>query len=529
MVRFRLTLTAPTEYGVQTFDNDPEVWTETNASKTETNRYTSDPIRDSVMRIKGVTWTLGDGYTLGDGMYLDDSPLGKNEGSYYEFVVTPAVVYAFSSLYKIEFGELELVFWDQTNGVEIDTVTLSDIGSWLSYETSITIPDECVLLWIKFLQSDDAHSGPFYIDNVSFNGNVILSDPDSYNRIPVRIGAFHQALSGRRIYDLRAIHYDFQLRWNYFDAVQYENFREVLYSNELLYFDDGDVPSLIESETIYDNDAYSFAGITNPSSTHKAYTDSSNNLPSVKDDFETTEYSTADYQAIGDDDDDYKETSDPATGYYLYHKFLVKSSILQADVQRFGITIKASSDDKSVANLDGCILYAWDGTGWMELVRSSNSSVNYLRYSTAEQMIASRFVDETDDYVRLLLRSVGSYDGSNSLDVTVYFVEVEINEDLDSIIQLSHKAILDDDGDVISVRNLTTGITLVLDTDYTVSVDRRSITVMGQDSGDIIEVEYDRYFEVMFSSIPEEWLSGDQNTSINRRVEIDLHTLSESK
>ncbi|MDQ1327771.1 MAG: hypothetical protein QG641_1054 [Candidatus Poribacteria bacterium] len=535
MARFRLTLTAPTEYGVQTFDNDPEVWTETNASKTETNRYTSDPIRDSVMRIKGVTWTLGNGYTLGNGMYLDDSPLGKNEGAYQDFSVTPGVRYAFASLYKIELGELEIVFYDQTEGFVIKTVSLTDVvpptngGIWKSYETNITIPDGCNIIRIKFLQSNDPHSGPFYIDNVSFNSNVILSDPDSYNRVPMRIGAFHQTLSGRRIYDLRAIHYDFQLRWNYFDAVQYENFREVFYSNELLYFDDGDVPPLIDSETIDDNDTYSFAGVSNPSSTHKAYIDNSNYLPSGMNDFEASEYSTADYQAIGDDDDDYKETSNPNAGYYLYHKFLVKSSILQSNVQRFRIMVKASSDDSSSANLDGCILYAWDGGNWMELARSSNSSKNYLTYSTAERLIASRLVNQSDSYIRLLLRSINSHNGSNTLNLRVYFVEVEINEDLDSIIRLSHKAILDDNGDVIYVNNLSKGTTLSLNTDYTIAIDKRSITIIGQDSGDIIEVKYNRYFEVMFSSIPEEWLSGDPESNRTRRVEIALHTLSESK
>jgi hypothetical protein len=531
MARFRLTLTAPTEYGVQTFDNDPEVWTETNASKTETNRYTSDSVRDSVMRIKGFTWALGDGYTLDNGMYIDDSPLGKNEGAYQDFFVTSGVKYAFACLYNIELGELEIVFYDQTQVIVIKTVSLTGAngGTWKSYETNITIPDGCNTIRIKFLQSNDSHSGPFYIDNVSFNGNVVLSDPDSYNRVPIRIGAFHQTLSGRRIYDLRAIHYDFQLQWNYFDAIQYENFREVFYSNELLYFDDGDVPPLIENETIYDNDAYSFAGITNPSSTHKAYIDSSNSLPFGMNDFETSEYSTVDYQAIGDDDNDYKETSNQNTGYYLYHKFLVKSSIPQSNVQRFRIALKASSDDNSSANLDGCILYAWDGSNWMELTRSSNNSDNYLTYNTAEPLIASRLVNQSDSYIRLLLRSVNSRDGLNNLNLKVYFVEVEINEDLDSIIKLSHKAILDDNGDVIYVKNLTKGTTLVLDTDYTVSIDRRSITVIGQDSGDIIEVKYNRYFEVMFSSIPEEWLSGDPDSNRTRRVEIALHTLSESK
>ena len=135
---------------------------------------------------------------------------------------------------------------------------------------------------MKFLQNDsDVKPGPFYIDNVSLSGNVLLHDPDSYSRVPQRIGSFHQTLGGRRIYDLRAIHYSFYLGWNFFKEDQYENLREIYYSNELLYFDDGDVSPLIESEKVYETAQYDYEGITNPSSTHKAYSDSSSSLPSA--------------------------------------------------------------------------------------------------------------------------------------------------------------------------------------------------------------------------------------------------------
>jgi hypothetical protein len=109
-------------------------------------------------------------------------------------------------------------------------------------------------------------------------------------------------------------------------------------------------------------------------------------------------------------------------------------------------------------------------------------------------------------------------------------VECEINEGLDLRIDLSHKAILDENDDVIWVKNLTQGTDLTLDTDYTIANDRRSITVSGQTSGDEIEVKYERYFEVMFASIPEEWFNGDpSNEDRSRSAEIVLQTLSESK
>jgi hypothetical protein len=109
-------------------------------------------------------------------------------------------------------------------------------------------------------------------------------------------------------------------------------------------------------------------------------------------------------------------------------------------------------------------------------------------------------------------------------------VECEINEGLDLTVDLSHKAILDENEDVIWVKNLTQGTTLTLGTDYTIANDRRSVTVLGQASGDDIEVKYNRYFEVMFASIPEEWLGGEPyGEDRSRSVEIVLQTLSESK
>ncbi|MGB9596184.1 MAG: hypothetical protein ACPL7B_07870, partial [Candidatus Poribacteria bacterium] len=82
---------------------------------------------------------------------------------------------------------------------------------------------------------------------------------------------------------------------------------------------------------------------------------------------------------------------------------------------------------------------------------------------------------------------------------------------------------------VIYVKNITKGTILSLNMDYTISIDRRSITVINQDPGDIIEIKYNRYFEVTFTSIPEEWLSGDSEGERTRKVEITLRTLSESR
>ena len=523
---FVLTLTAPKEYGLEVFDTDASIWLATDINKTSISRYTDDPIRDSVMMIQGISWTLGDNKKLGDNLYLGDSISGVGEGSYKDFTVTPGIRYAFSCFAKVAKGSLNISFIDLTNSSIINSI-YKDNYSWKSHESSIIIPHNCVSMRIAFLQSDKS-PGAFYIDDISLNGNVLLYDPDNYSRIAERIGNLHETLSGRRIYDLRAIHYSFDLGWNFINSEQYEGLRELYYSNELLYFNDGNVPPLAEREIVYETDEYNYNGITNPSNTHKAYFDSSPYLPIGKSDFENTEFSNMDYEAIALDDDNSKISSDPGENEFLYHKFLILSNINSEDIRRFRVKISMSGSDSSPQSLNGGILYAYQGSNWVELARSTNSGKVDLTYTTTDANVARQFVDTEDNYIRLLLRSRNRQ--YSNLSLQTFFIECEINENLNLTIDLSHKAILDENDDVIYVKNLTQEKMLALGTDYSISNDRRRITVSNQSSGDEIEVKYNRYFEVMFASIPEEWLNGDPTLDDKARsLKITLNTISESK
>jgi len=283
---------------------------------------------------------------------------------------------------------------------------------------------------------------------------------------------------------------------------------------------------LTEKERVYDTALYNYENVTNPSCTHKAYKDSSSELPIASSDFETTEFSTSDYEYIDEDDSNYVEAINPNTDDYLYHKFLMQSTIDSIDVRRFKVRVMASCDDSSPKNLDGVVLYAWNGTSWVELARNSNSNKLELSYSTTEPEVARQFVDSGDGYIRLILRSRNRHDGINTLSLRTYYAECELNEGLDLTVNFSHKAVLDEDDDVIMVKNLTTDTELSLGVDYTISTNRRAITINNQNSGDEIQVKYNRYFEVMFATIPEVWLNGDEGC---RSVEIELQTISESK
>ncbi len=515
---FVLTLAAPKEHGLETFDTDASIWSATDTGKIFISRYTGDSIRDSVMKIQGPSWTLGDGRTLGDGMYLDDSLTGMSEGAYKDFTVTAGIRYAFSCLHKMSSGTLTIQLHDQTNNASISSVNKTDT-IWKSYEASIVAPAGCSVIRVKLLQSEsDVRPGPFYVDNISLSGNVLLHDPDSYSRVPERVGSLHQTLGGRRVYDLRAIHYSLYLGWNFFGEDQYENLREIYYSNELLYFDDGDVPPLIESERIYETAQYDYVSVANPSSIHKAHSDSSSLLPSSKSDFETTEYTTAEYQAIDADDDNYKETTNPAADEYLYHKFLLLSSISIDNVMRFRVKVAMSSNDSSPQNLDGGVLFAWNGANWVELARNTNSAQTDLTYSTAEAEVAKQFVDSDDNYIRLLLRSRNRRHGTYDLSLRTYYVECEINEGLDSTVQLTHKAILDDEEDVIWVKNVTQGTTLEKGIGYTISTDRREVNITGAyahlDGGN-------QYFYRSDADFPESGITGANDFTIQAWIRPD--------
>jgi hypothetical protein len=477
------------------------------------------------MKIEPATWNLGDGIVLNDAKNLGAYCDATGHGAYKDYVVSPGMNCPFECLHNQDAGTLTIEFYDQTNLASIQTADKTDT-SWATYTTSVDAPAGCTTIRVKFLQKDST-SAQILIDNVEFITNTITDEPDRYNRTPQRVGHMHTTLSGRRVFDLRSIHYRIRMGWNVCSEAQYGALEGLYYSDQVLYFDDGDVPPVSESEVVYENATYNYVGITNPSSTHIAYSDNGSALPSAEGDYETTEFSTAEYQAIDVDDSNYEETTNPTAGNYLYHKLTFLSGIATADVQRFRVKVVGLSDDESPYDLDGCVLYAWNGTHWVELTRTTSSAKTDLTYTTATASVAQQYVDSVDSYVRLLLRSRGTRDGTNNLNLRTYFAECEINEDLDLVIDTSHKMILTD-GDVIWCKNVTTGETLVLTTDYTIASDRRSVTVSGQSNGDEIEVKYNRYFEVLFEAIIEEWLSGDPD-DLDRGVEAVFKTLAGSE
>lgn len=392
----------------------------------------------------------------------------------------------------------------------------------------IHVPSACTIVRIQFRQML-YYRTDFLIDDIAFCASALDTDPDDYSRLPVKLSTLKPNLGVKRQRDKRAIHYDFKLGWKHVSRAMYDRLQVLHFAEEKLYFIDGEVPQLVEEFTIYDNATYNFVGITNPSATHIGYIDSGTALPTAVDDYETTEIATVDYQEIDADDANYNETTDPTDEYYLWHKFRLVSAITGSDIQRFRMKVVASSDDSSPQNYDGCIVYAWDGATWDELARTSNDSKNDLTYSTVVATVAQQYVDDSG-YVYLLLRSRGTRNGTDSLDLRTYFVEVEINDGLDLVINTTHLVRLPTNHvptDLV-VKNKTTGATLLSATTFNFDCDTQEITIIGQSSGDVIEVTYDRYWEVEIAEIPEVWLRGDPGEDRDRALELLLRTITGS-
>lgn len=522
MANFILAITAHDNYAGETFDVDGDLWTATDAAIT-VSRHTSDPVRSSVMKFVGDSWALGDGITLGDGYYLGDSEDGKGEGVYEDYTVTAGSLYAFSCLYKIGSAGayLTIEIYDQTNEVSISSVDVTDT-TWQSREEQITAPSGCTTIRVKFLQKSDLRrGGPFYIDNVRLDESALVYDPEEYSRTPIVVGDLLQTLGGRRVHDKTCIHYSFRLWWEFLEKAQTAMLIELLTSNSLLYLDDLEVPALTETQAVHDTATEKFVGVENPSSTNKAYTDNSASLPSAEADFDSTEFSTAQYQAIDVDDANYHETSDPDATKYLYHRFDFDPDIDASDFQRFRVKVVASCDDASPDNNDGCVLYIWNDTDstWVELAQSSSSAKTDLEYTTAESDVAQSFGDSSTQRIKLLLRSRATRTSGSSLTLRTYYAEVEVNENLDDTVDLSHSAVLDDDSDVIHVKNTTQGTLLKHLVEYTVASDRRSVTAGAVyatlngsthrfDGGDVLDAGVG---DISFSA----WVKMDGNPAAN--------------
>jgi len=374
----------------------------------------------------------------------------------------------------------------------------------------------------------------FYIDNIGCRGNMMLEDAEStgYNRTFMSQTTIHQMERGNAVEDSTPPRVLFPLTFNVLTDTQFQKLLNFIRSGKVSYFDDGNLPEFVELQNVYAETQYTYSGITNPSATNVAYYDTSTALPSAEGDFETNEFSTANYGAIDADDASSVDTSITTAGdikKYIYHKFILDISgeygVIDA-IQRMKIKYVGECNDASSNNVDGVKVYVWNASNWFWIGESTSSDETTIDYMTDEPVQAQDFVDIADQTITVLVRSRGQKGSDGNLTLKSYYLSVWVNQDMGSGVTLSSKFTLDSGGDVVSVENLTDDTTLTLDTDYIIGDGLDNLKGMSEDSGDRIRVTYNPRIAVARSGSPsDQWLGTTTPTTPERAVNITLQSL----
>ncbi len=457
------------------------------------------------------------------------------KGAYIDVPVSAEIEHVVEFDYKITATqEIDWVIYDQTNGGNIAIGTLDQAGDWYGFYRRVTTPANCVTIRL-FLRAGTATSLAFFIDNIGCRGNLILEDAESaqYTRSYPRQSNVHNTQGGNAVEDSTPPRMVYPLFWKYLTDTQFNAILKFIRSSRESYFDDGNLPDFAELQYAYLETQYTFSGITNPSGTHVAYYDTDVDLPNAEGDFETTEFSTANYGAIDANDGnsvDSSITTSSNVKKYIYHKFLLNISgeyaVLDA-IQRIKIKYVAECDDASGNDVDGIVLYVWHNANWLRIGETTSKDKTTIDYITDEPVQAQDFIDIGGQTITLLARSRGHKGSDGNLTMKSYYISVWVNQDMGSGVILSNEFTLDASGDVESVENLTDGTTLVLDTDYVIGDGRNNLKAMSEDAGDLIKVTYKPRISVANSGSPSErWWGTDTPTTPPRNVTLTLQSLN---
>lgn len=454
-----------------------------------------------------VQWTAEGGATITKNRYQgdDDHPSCMSvvsdtdgKGVYYTMAVDAETWHHFKLAYKNTANqEIDYVIYDNSNGANISTGTFTKTA-WSYHYEKFTTPAGCVEI-IIYLRAGTASGLAFYVDDLECHGNIIERDPEDVATSYDVIGTEKVNIGGKIVSDETIVIPEFRLMFPIVTKSLLDRMLEFFISRKPTYFDDQVVPSMTETFRLWDETIYNFVGITNPSTTHVAWFSTSASEPSASSDFETTEFSTADYQAIDADDANSVVDSVSTTGHYGYQKYRFEIAEYSAadQIRSISVEVKAAGDDDSSANQDGVALYLWNNTGacWFNAANSRSPDKETLSFATSKPEQAQLFVDTTNGYIWVLLQTQNTKGAATALSITTWWVQVTVNRSLDTKLELLNRAVLSA-GDVISVVNLTTGATLTLTTHYTIGDDGKSILVTGQSAGDYIRVNYNQYYYV---------------------------------
>ena len=538
MPKMRLSLRNPSVLGLEEFFYTADLWTGISGNETITRVTGANNLTGSTSPIMRIATTAAD------------------EGAYKDYTVEAGdlVWVTFKSLEATEATTIEA--YDQTNGANIDSQAGS-IDSAATIFFAFTVPKGCTTVRMKITTSA---AKTVDVDDFAFSRNALIFNANQMLPSPEAVGGVAQVLSGDRVKYKVATHRQFTLNFSYVTDTMYDRLWELFQSSDTIYFDSGDVPTLTEDFTYYDTLTYNLLDHTSPVSDMTAGTVKGIAKQAAQSTIPTaytgpvgagatplTEATTADYGAIGVDDGNSMNHSNPADGFYYFHKYVFNPiGWTRTDIQRLSITVKCESVDSSPAGLHGAVLYCYIWTaldtalGWTEIARTTNGDKNTIVWSTTDPNRAQSMHTQDQDVAPLtdypdlflLCRTRGQRDGTNALTLKTYYVEITWNEGLDSEMTLTHQIFLptDTEADDITVRNKTSGATYTHGTNFTVrdgvTLPTNVVTfVSGPSQGDDIEAIYNRHHEVRIAYMPDRTLFDDVNSNPRRQLSVVLETI----
>lgn len=452
------------------------------------------------------------------------------EGVYHELTVESGAKYVLEFDYYIPTvgNEIDWQVYDQTNGADIDSGTLTYTGRWHGHYITMTVPATCTTARL-FFRSGSAGTVSFYLDSVRFQGNLIAIDPeigggfdypDQRNSRRLANGDLLTDRSGRT--------YSHSLSFPVLTADQYDLLMKAVRSDKVSYIDDADLPQMVEYFTHYEQNSYAYSGVTNPSGSHVAYYDSDVDLPSASSDFEATEFSTADYQAVDGYGGGTVDTALSGAGdinKYIYHKLEIDISGDYSaidDIRSFWIWYAGEGEDLSDNALNGLVMYAWNGTVWMRLQEAYGDGEHKLIYSVEDAAQAQDFVDISNNVVRILIRTLGLKGSTGSLTLKSNYIRMQINKGYESYIPLSHKAQLDAGGDVVEVRDVNQDSVKTLGTHYKIGDGLDKLNAVSVNVGHTYKVTYTPQMAVQVGAVSEQRHPGGAAGSKPRALSLSV-------
>lgn len=410
--------------------------------------------------------------------------------------------------------EIDYEIYDQDNSASIDSGTLVETV-WSNLYLEFDTPANCNTVRI-FLRAGTNTDVAFYIDDIKLQGNAILRDPDRYETASPQVQHAHTIQDGSEVVDVTTVMFHATLEWPILEDSQFQRLLEFVKQREACYFDDQNVPDMVDTGYIWDDEDHDFVGITNPSGTHIARYDSDSSLPSAKTDFDSaTEFSTANYQAVDADDDNDVETSASTNRDFVYHQAVFQTAYATiAEIQSLDVLCKAAGIDESDNGAHGVIMYMWNGTTWIKMDESVTSDKATLSYSTSHPEQAQDYVDVDDGVVRVLLRTRTHKGSSGALKLQSYYIRVQVNKGLSTAIALTNKAIPDATGAIVHAKDITQGLTLAQGIGYRLSDDREAVQTyqsldLNAADGEYVTISDDASLDLTTAITLEAWIRPD--------------------